>query len=60
MGRVASQHQDLWSVVLDMLLGLRQVLDTLQGVDKDLSLGGAAPVSLGLPEIDLANQKSVV
>ena len=37
VGRVASQHQDLGSVVLDMLLGLRQVLDTFEGIDKDLN-----------------------
>ena len=53
MSRVTSQHQDLWTIVLDMFLSLGQVLNTFQSVDEYLRLGRAAPVSLGLPVEDV-------
>ena len=55
---VTGQHQHLGPVVLDVVLGVRQALHSLQGVDEHLGLSGAAPVGLGLPVADVQVEDS--
>ena len=53
VSRDTGEDKDLGPVILDVVRNIIQRLQVLQGEDKLLGLGGAAPVGLGLPVADV-------